>query len=239
MPATGTIVECKSAAELRNMPDEYRAAVEKIIVSHALNELYGAQAFDEPAIAFAPTPYAKWQTCRVAMEEYHHHVRCKAMADEVGIDPERYDPKIKKPLSIFEFPLKTWAEFCVIKALADLGEILQVEDLLHCSYHPLRNFARITMPEEKFHAQFGHDCCLELIKTEAGRAEVQQAIDHYFPFLPAFFGASNSKNNEIFRQWGLKQRSNDEMRDDFLLRVRDLVEITFGLKLPKLIERAA
>ena len=46
-------------------------------VSHAVNELYGAQVFDEPAIALAPTPYAKWLTCRVAMEEYGHHVRFK------------------------------------------------------------------------------------------------------------------------------------------------------------------
>ena len=42
----------------------------------------------------------------------------------------------KKPLSIFEFPLRTWEEFCVIKLLADLAEILQVEDLAQCSFLP-------------------------------------------------------------------------------------------------------
>jgi len=47
----------------------------------------------------------------------------------------------KRPLSIFEFPLKTWQEFVAIKLLADLAEILQVEDLLHCTFHPLRNLA--------------------------------------------------------------------------------------------------
>jgi ring-1,2-phenylacetyl-CoA epoxidase subunit PaaA len=119
----------------------------------------------------------------------------------------------------------------VIKAIADYAEILQVEDLLHCSFHPLRNLGRITMPEEKFHAQFGKDSCLELI--QAGRAgEVQDAIDRYFPITPAFFGASQSKNNEMFRKWGLKQRTNDEMRADFLLRVTELVEKGFGLRLP-------
>jgi ring-1,2-phenylacetyl-CoA epoxidase subunit PaaA len=162
------VPDVKSVADLAGQSDEYRAAVEKIVISHAVNELYGAQVFDEPAIALAPTPYAKWLTCRVAMEEYHHHVRFRSLAEEMGVAPDRMDPANKKPLSIFSFQLRTWPEFCVIKAVADYAEILQVEDLLHCSFHPLRNLARITMPEEKFHAKFGKDFCLELI--QAGRA---------------------------------------------------------------------
>jgi ring-1,2-phenylacetyl-CoA epoxidase subunit PaaA len=229
--STTTTLEVKTVAELAQQPPEYQAAVHKIVISHAVNELYGAQVFDEPAIQLAPTPYAKWLTCRVAMEEYHHHVRFKGLADEIGIPAERMDTRNKRPLSIFEFPLKTWPEFCVIKAIADYAEILQVEDLLHCSFHPLRNLGRITMPEEKFHAKFGKDFCLELIQS--GRTEeVQDAINRYFPLTPAFFGASNSKNNEMFRKWALKQRTNEEMRADFLGRVTELVEKDFGLRLP-------
>lgn len=227
------VPEVKTVAELAQQPDEYRMAVEKIVISHAVNELYGAQVFDEPAIKLAPTPYAKWLACRIAMEEYHHHVRFRGLADEMGVAPARMDPGNKKPLSIFGFDLKTWPEFCVIKAIADYAEILQVEDLLHCSFHPLRNLGRITMPEEKFHAKFGKDMCLELIQAGQG-AQVQDAIDRYFPITPAFFGSAQSKNNEMFRRWGLKQRSNEDMRADFLVRVTELVEKDFGLTLPTL-----
>jgi len=227
--------EVKTVADLEKEPDEYRDAISKIVASHAVNELYGAQVFDEPAIALAPTPYAKWLTCRVAMEEYHHHVRFKGLADELGIAPERTDPKLKQPLSIFGFPLKTWPEFCVIKMLADLAEILQVEDLLHCTFVPLRNIGRITMPEEKFHAQFGKDFCTELCKTDEGRREVQQAIDDYAPYLPQFFGGAGSKNNETYRKYGLKERKNEEMREDFLNRARSIVE-SLGLRFPEIAE---
>ena len=232
MSAT-TAFAVKSPAELLQQPDEYQTAVKKIVISHAVNELYGAQVFDEPAIALAPSPYAKWLTCRVAMEEYHHHVRFRGLAEQIGVPADKMDPKVKKPLTIFGFELKTWPEFCVIKAIADYAEILQVEDLLHCSFHPLRNLARITMPEEKFHAKFGKDFCLELIQGGQAR-EVQDAIDRYFPITPGFFGASQSKNNEMYRRFGLKQRTNDEMREDFLGRVSELVEKDFGLKLPVL-----
>jgi ring-1,2-phenylacetyl-CoA epoxidase subunit PaaA len=230
--------EVKTVADLANEPEEYREAVSKIVVSHAVNELYGAQVFDEPAIALAPTPYAKWLTCRVAMEEYHHHVRFKGLADEMGISPQATDPKLKRPLTIFGFPLKTWPEFCVIKMLADLAEILQVEDLLQCSFVPLRNVGRLTMPEEKFHAAFGKDFCKELIKTDEGRRDVQRAIDDYAPYLPQFFGAAGSKNNEAYRKFGLKERKNEEMREDFMNRARAVVT-SLGLRLPELAEAEA
>ena len=157
----------KTVEEFRQQPEEYQTAVRKIVRSHALNELYGAQVFDEPAIELAPTPYAKWLTCRVAMEEYHHHVRFKELADQIGVRAEEMDTRNKRPLNIFELPLESWEQFCVIKMLGDLAEILQVEDLLHCSFVPLRNIARTTMPEEKFHAQFGLDFCVDLV--EIGR----------------------------------------------------------------------
>ena len=222
----------KHTSDLKDAPEEFRNACAKLVISHAVNELYGAQVFDEPAIALAPNPYAKWLTCRVAMEEYGHHVRFRELGEEMGIPAEKMTPSQKRPLSIFEFPLRTWEEFCVIKLLADLAEILQVEDLLHCTFQPLRNLARMTMPEERFHAQFGEDFCTELVQTEEGRKNVQDAINRYYPMLPAFFGGSQSKNNEIFRKWGIKQRTNDEMRVDFLARCKSLVEDKLKLKLP-------
>ena len=225
--------QVETIEEFHGMPEEFQDAVRKIVVSHAVNELYGAQVFDEPAIALAPDPYAKWLTCRVAMEEYGHHVRFKELGTELGIEPNAMTPENKTPLSIFEFPLSSWTEFCVIKLLADLGEILQVEDLIQCSFHPLRNLARITMPEERFHAQFGKDFCMDLCSKETGRQGVQDAIDRYFPMLPAFFGKPKSQNNEIFRKWGIKQRRNEEMREDYLIQARKVVE-GLGLHLPTL-----
>ncbi|MFP6756182.1 MAG: phenylacetic acid catabolic family protein, partial [Alphaproteobacteria bacterium] len=96
--------QVKTIEEFRAMPEEFQGAVRKIVISHAVNELYGAQVFDEPAIALAPDPYAKWLTCRVAMEEYGHHVRFKDLGTELGIELHDMSPATKKPLSIFEFP---------------------------------------------------------------------------------------------------------------------------------------
>jgi ring-1,2-phenylacetyl-CoA epoxidase subunit PaaA len=223
-----------SVADLANAPEEYREAAIKIVRSHAINELYGAQVFDEPAVAFAPTPYWKWLTCRVAMEEYGHHQRFFRLGQKMGIPDEAMVPDTagKRPLSIFEFKMKSWTEFCVIKLLADMAEIIQVEDLMACTFHPLRDEAAKTMPEEKFHAGFGLKSCTEMCKTVEGRADVQAAIDALFPGMPAFFGQPNSKNNALFRKWGLKQRTNEAMRADYIERARVLVEDKLHLTLP-------
>ena len=228
-----TYPSVKTIEEFKQQPAEYQTAVRKIVRSHALNELYGAQVFDEPAIRLAPTPYAKWLTCRVAMEEYHHHVRFKELADQLGIPAEEMDARHKRPLNIFEAKLQSWEQFCVIKMLGDLAEILQVEDLLHCSFVPLRNIARTTMPEEKFHAQFGLDFCVDLVETDEGRKRVQRAVNDFYPEAPKFFGASGSKNNEIYRKYGIKLRSNEDMRADYTARAHSTVE-PLSITLPEI-----
>ncbi len=77
MPAETAMAPIKTVQELKSAPEEYQLALRKIVRSHAVNELYGAQVFDEPAIALAPTPHAKWPSCRVALAEYGPHVRVR------------------------------------------------------------------------------------------------------------------------------------------------------------------
>jgi ring-1,2-phenylacetyl-CoA epoxidase subunit PaaA len=97
----------------------------------------------------------------------------------------------------------------------------------------------MTMPEERFHAQFGRDFCAGLCKTPEGRARVQDAINRYYPLLPSFFGKAGSKNNELFRAYGIKQRTNEDMRADYVARARALVEDFLGLRLPEAAPEAA
>ena len=87
------------------------------------------------------------------------------------------------------------------------------------------------MPEERFHAQFGEDFCSDLL--EAGEAPaLQNAVNKVFPWMPAFFGRAGSRNNQIYRKWGIKLRTNEEMREDYINRARELVEGKLGMRLP-------
>lgn len=204
-----------NARALRTMPEDYRRAVEKVISSHAVNELTGAQTFDEPAIRLAPSPFYKWMVSRVTMEEYGHHVLFSRLADDLHID---WRPK--KPLSLFDFPLVSWAEFGVVKAIVDLAEIIQLEDLQECSYGPLRQIALRTMPEERFHVGLGRKIVGELLLDPRQRPAVERALQSLFVVTLGFFGRADSSNNRLYLRWGVKRRTNTAMRRDYVQRVR-------------------
>jgi ring-1,2-phenylacetyl-CoA epoxidase subunit PaaA len=213
-------------AALSEMPEEYRQAVAKIVRSHAINELTGAETFDEPAIRLAPTPRLKWLVSRATMEEYGHHVLFARLAEAMGVEW-----KSKKPLTLFDYPLKTWVEYGVLKAIGDLAEIIQLEDLENSTFYPLRRLAVKTMPEERFHVGLGEEILRELLKDPANKSAVEEALERMFPAGLAFFGSAQSENSRKFVRWGLKRRSNEAMRQEYVRRVGELCR-KFGLKPP-------
>ena len=216
------------AAAAHALGPDYVTAVGKVIASHVRNELTGASVFDEPAITLAPSPREKWLACRIAMEEYGHHLRFQRLASDLGLP----DPLEAKPLSIFEFELTTWIEFVVLKAIVDLAEVVLMDELTECSYVPLRMLAEQLLPEERFHVSFGAVRTKELADQPAFRPAVQEAVDQLVPFTLPFFGRSRSTNNEAFLRWGIKHRTNDEARADFIERSRELVVKGAGLSFP-------
>ncbi|HET9443383.1 MAG TPA: Phenylacetic acid catabolic protein, partial [Acidimicrobiales bacterium] len=164
----------------------YVEAAGKVILSHVRNELAGASVFDEPAIALAPGPREKWLACRIAMEEYGHHLRFQRLASELGLGPAG----AQRTLSVFDFELSSWVEFVVLKAVVDLAEVVLMEELLETSYLPLRALAAKLLPEERFHVSFGQAPSRELAADPDRRAAVQQAVDALVPFTTPFFGRS-------------------------------------------------
>jgi ring-1,2-phenylacetyl-CoA epoxidase subunit PaaA len=217
-----------SAEEARALGPEFVAAVGKVIASHVRNELAGAAVFDEPAIALAPSPVDKWLACRIAMEEYGHHLKFNKLAAELGLE----DPVSGRRLSVFDYDLRTWTEFALLKAIVDLAEVILMEDLIQCTYLPLRRLATKLLPEERFHVSFGRSRSKDLAKEAGARPAMQQAVDDLVHFTLPFFGRSTSANNELFRRWGVKRFSNDESRAAFITRCREFVATDLHLELP-------
>lgn len=227
--ATPFAGEVADAAAAHAVGPDYVRAVGKVLASHVRNELAGAATFDEPAIALAPGPKEKWLACRIAMEEYGHHLKFARLAAELGVE----DATLGRSLSVFDYELSSWAEFVVLKALVDLAEVVLMEELLATSYLPLRHLADKLLPEERFHVSFGKAHTRELGADPAAGPLLQQAVDHLVGFTVPFFGRSVSANNEAFRRWGVKQRTNDDARAEWARRCRRFVEGDLGLRFPE------
>ncbi len=224
----------KDKDEIKKMPEEYRIAVAKIVAGHAINELRGALVFDEPAIRMAPTPKFKWLVSRNTMEEFGHHILFSRLAEDMGVEW-----KDKKSLSLFDYPMMNWIDFGAIKAIVDIAEVVELEDLMEATYIPLKNVAVKTFPEEMFHVGLGKDILRALLEEDPENVEkIQTAIDRLFPETLAFFGSANSRNNELFVKCGLKRRTNTEMRKSYVEKVREVMD-ELGLRMPRIPEKYA
>lgn len=224
---SGGVPEVATPEAARALGPEYVAAVGKVIASHVRNEVAGARVFDEPAIALAPDPREKWLACRIAMEEYGHHLRFGRLAKDLELDlgPDRV-------LSVFDYQLSSWLEFVVLKAIVDLAEVVVMEDLAGCSYLPLRRLAALLLPEERFHVSFGQVRTKAMAADPATRPAVQDAVVDMVRLTLPFFGRSRSANNEAFRRFGIKAYTNDEARAAFIERSRSFVVEGLGLDYP-------
>ena len=231
-----TAPQVKTVEELKDQPEEYRQALEKIVISHAINELYGAQVFDEPAVAYAPTPYAKWLTCPWRW-------RSTAITSTSSSSAARWASPRRNPRQDVE------------EAALDLRIPAQEPGRVRrhqAAGRPRRDPAgrgpaaarsipcatSRARPCRRSAAQFGLDFGAELVKTSEGKQRLQAAVNTVFPVMPAFFGRPKSRNNETYRKWGIKKRSNEKVRDDYMGRARE-ASGKLGLTLPAVAQEAA
>lgn len=86
--------------------------------------------------------------------------------------------------------------------------------------------------EELGHIEYGYNKTLELLsKGDEQKERVQKAIDHWYVRALDMFGRSASKRCERYRYWGLKRRSNEQAREDYMKEVDPILK-KMGLKVP-------
>jgi 1,2-phenylacetyl-CoA epoxidase catalytic subunit len=73
---------------------------------------------------------------------------------------------------------------------------------------------------------------LELVQSgDEGKARAQRAVDYWYVRALDMFGHSGSKRSERYRYWGLKRRSNEQARQDYMNEVGPILT-QMGLKIP-------
>ena len=70
-----------------------------------------------------------------------------------------------------------------------------------------------------------------MVRTDEGRAAAQEAIDRWYPRGLDMFGRANSRRAARYQHWGLKRRSNEVARSEYVAEVTPLIE-GLGLTVP-------
>jgi ring-1,2-phenylacetyl-CoA epoxidase subunit PaaA len=140
--------------------------------------------------------------------------------------------------NIFNYPTLNWADVGVIGYLVDFAAILNQTMLARCSYGPYSRAMVRICAEENFHKKQGQDIVITLATgTPRQKAMAQDAINRWWWPTLMMFGPPDeaSTNTQILVKWGIKTRTNDELRQDFVDKiVPELHALSLNLPDPEL-----
>lgn len=229
--ATLTRPHAKTPDEFWKEPEEFRDLILNLINIHVVSELHGADCF-EASILRAPTPEMRMRMAKTVMEEYGHHLRYRKLMDELGLDWQEYAAR-KGHLTTFDEPLGTWHDQALFLALVDRAAGHQFRHFVQCGYEPFARAAQDTLKEEYGHIGLGMDAVKELLQTPEGRANVGSVLHKWLAIGLQSFGGEQSPKNERYRYWGIKQDTNEAMRETYWQQVRAFITKDWGFELPE------
>ncbi|MGE0199899.1 MAG: Phenylacetic acid catabolic protein [Candidatus Melainabacteria bacterium] len=234
------------------MPEEYREHLINLMMQQADSELSGAYGY-VPWIEKAPNIHEKLLVAQIVRDEVNHAYRMFKLLKDLGVEVDEriaaMDETLRmrldadkdlgtqrasddKRVNIFYYPIETWTDFIMFNFCMDRGAGHQLEDAMQCSYAPWARTIDGIFKEEMMHVNHGDTWVKKLADDPATQAEVQAALDKWYPRTMAIFGRPQSRKNQVYCELGLKQRDNEEVRQAFRADIEKSLAGT-GLRLPE------
>lgn len=222
------------ADELETMPEEYRTILVHQLLAHTEGELSGGDTYQLMA-PHAPSAYERKVIYEAAAEEMKHYMIGADLLSQMGIDTSYmlHQPLAERehyPSDFVRDPTN-WAERGLTSLLAEGAALEHIIEMAESSYKPLAETCPTVIREEKGHIAHGHRIVRNLCQTEAGRSAVQEQLTMKWPQVLDLFGRSESKRSKLFMRWGLRKRTNEEARREFIRKTRPKLD-AMGLDVP-------
>lgn len=115
-------------------------------------------------------------------------------------------------LSVFHYPLQSWADAVVMNFLMGLATVYQLKELSQTSYQPLGEVFRKILPREQRHMELGLEGLQFLAGSAAGRAEAAVSVAYWVPRVAETFGPAKSDRFDRLKEMGLRQTDNETLR---------------------------
>jgi ring-1,2-phenylacetyl-CoA epoxidase subunit PaaA len=204
------------------MPERYRKQLVRMMSQHAHSEIVGMLP-EGNWITRAPSLRRKMGLLAKVQDEAGHGLYIYCGTETLGVDrTELVDQLLAgtaKYSSIFNYPTLTWADIGAIGWLVDGAAIVNQTMLAKASYGPYARAMIRICKEENFHKRQGFEIITTLaLGTPAQKAMAQDALNRWWWPSLMMFGPHDdqSSNSEELTRWGIKRKSNDELRQRFV-----------------------
>jgi ring-1,2-phenylacetyl-CoA epoxidase subunit PaaA len=219
------------------MPERYRKQLIRMMSQHAHSEIVGMLP-EGNWITRAPSLRRKMVLLAKVQDEAGHGLYLYSATETLGAERQQlvedYIYGKAKYSSIFNYPTLTYADICVIGWLVDGAAIVNQTMLAKSSYGPYARANIRICREENFHKKQGYEM---LAKMAGGTPEqqkmAQDAVNRWWWPTLMMFGPPDdeSPNSAELIKWGVKTKTNDELRQSFVDRTVMEAE-AIGIELP-------
>ena len=221
-----------------DLPREYREAATRMIQFHANSEIMGAY-LEKPFIREAPSLDRKLAFSAKVQDEIGHGQLLYRAAETLGIKTreemlEELATGEGKFLNCFHYPMEEWWETPMIAFFVDGAAMRRQATLKRTSWEPYAHAMDKICFEEGFHVKHGEDILRELMTgSKKEQEKTQEAFEEWWPRIIQFFGPTDEKSthHDFSADVGLKQMTNDELRNAFLNAYVPKAE-KYGLEIP-------
>ena len=204
------------------MPERYRKQLIRMMAQHAHSEVVGMLP-EGNWITRAPSLRRKMILIAKVQDEGGHGLYIYCGTETLGVDrhdlvQDLLDGKAKYS-SIFNYPTLSWADIGTIGWLVDGAAIVNQTMLAKASYGPYARAMVRICKEENFHKRQGYEIMAGLSAgTPAQKAMAQESLNRWWWPSLMMFGPhdKDSPNSEELTRWGIKRKSNDELRQRFV-----------------------
>ena len=204
------------------MPERYRKQLVRMMSQHAHSEVVGMLP-EGNWITRAPSLRRKMSLLAKVQDEAGHGLYIYCGTETLGVDRHELIQQLlngtAKYSSIFNYPTLSWADIGAIGWLVDGAAIVNQTMLAKASYGPYARAMVRICKEENFHKRQGFEIMATLAAgTPEQRRMAQDALDRWWWPSLMMFGPhdSQSSNSDELMRWGVKRKSNDELRQRFI-----------------------
>lgn len=221
----GVLLGMRKIETVEQMPEEYRQVVMKLLYALASTEFASVEQH-QPWINQGPTPEDRYIQAQIAADEAHQgFIDCRMLRTFGADGTALADGLLKKrmgehPIDAFNVPFESWVDTVTFCFTMDLVAWYHLHAMENSSFAPWAREMTSMVQEEKFHASFGARRVKDLVSdagyqrlSNAGRDEVQAAVDKWYPKALDTFGKSQSRFSDLAVAYGVRRWGNAELRD--------------------------
>jgi ring-1,2-phenylacetyl-CoA epoxidase subunit PaaA len=212
------------------LPPEYKELLVRMLSIQARIEseyMLAAERTLLKPLTMAPTPEDKAEYAGFWSDEVRHASYWIKLLDGLGVKVDDKFMSSSMPIYIFEIrdQAQDWVEYGLFSFFADRQGAYMGYEWVGCSYEPLAKIAERVYREELGHAAFGYNILRRIVQRDpqGGRAIISKHLQKWYAAGLDMFGQSGSKRQYDYMRWGLRRRSNEDMRAAFIDEVNGLL----------------